>query len=259
MSESSLVTFPPSLDCELARFLLGQYRVPYGEDRHTLIFSFAVTLWKAQTLHFPLLSGAGRPPLDSVRKMIDGLDPLAPSELQLLPTFGTKERDAVEADWPRFNATLGGAVAVFSYFHLLPHRAIMLRPLSEGTPWFERLTVRLAYPVFKGLLTYLLKLSPANVETALTQIRSVVAGVDARLADGRPYLVGDRFTLSDMAFANALGPLVLPPRYGGPLPTYGEMPLILQQTIAEMRARPAGRFAMRIYAEHRRSSALKPR
>ena len=75
--------------------------------------------------------------------------------------------------------------------------------------------------------------------------------VDDRLADGRNYLVGDRFSLSDMSFAEALAPLVLPANDGAPLPTFDEMPAALQSLCTELRARPAGRFALRIYHDHR--------
>lgn len=80
--------------------------------------------------------------------------------------------------------------------------------------------------------------------------------VDARLTDGRRYLAGDRFSLPDMAFANALVSLVLPPEYDGPLPTLAEMPPALQFVVAEMRAHPAGQFTLRIYRAHRHSSAV---
>jgi glutathione S-transferase len=246
---ATLVTFPPSLDCELARFILVHYGVPYEEVRHTLIFSFFATWWDARTLHFPLLFGPGYPPLDTVRKMIDHCDPLSESSRKLLPDG--EDRPSAEADWVLFNATLGGATAVFAYHHLLPHREVMIRPLTDGVPWHEQMAVRAAYPLFAGLLRRLLKLSDANAEAALQQVQAVVQTVDARLANGRRYLVGDRFSLSDMAFANALGPLVLPAEYGAPLPTLAEMPPVLQSAVAEMRAHPAGEFALRIYREHR--------
>jgi glutathione S-transferase len=79
----------------------------------------------------------------------------------------------------------------------------------------------------------------------------VAKTVDDRLADGRRYLVGGRFSLSDMAFAVALAPLVLPPNNGAPLPTLAQMPPVMQSLNAELRARPAGQFALRIYRDHR--------
>jgi len=244
-----MITFPPSLDCELGRFLLAHYRVPYEERRHTIILSFLPTLWHGSTLRFPLLYGGSRPPLDTVRKLIDYFDPLCPADRNLL--LAGRDRQTVEADWTAFNATLGAATTAFAYFNLLPHRAIMIRPLSEGTPAWEGLAVRCAYPLFAGFLRSGLGLSASVAEQALGQIRATVGAVDARLADGRRYLVGDRFSLSDMSFANALAPLVLPGGYGGPLPAFAEMPTVAQSAVTEMQSHVAGQFALRIYRDHR--------
>ncbi|HUD89862.1 MAG TPA: glutathione S-transferase C-terminal domain-containing protein [Xanthobacteraceae bacterium] len=243
-----MITFPPSLDCELSRFLLAHYGIPYEERRHVIIFSFFATLWDGGTLHFPLAYNANYS-LDTVRKMIDYFDPLCPADRNLL--LSGAERTLVESDWTLFNSTLGGATTVFAYYHLLPLRDVMIRPLSDGAPDFEVAAVRWAYPVFAGLLRLLLHLSDSAAAAALQQIRTVAKTVDDRLADGRRYLVGGRFSLSDMAFAVALAPLVLPPNNGAPLPTLAQMPPVMQSLNAELRARPAGQFALRIYRDHR--------
>jgi glutathione S-transferase len=248
MSDPTLITFPPSLDSELSRFLLTHYGVRHEERRHTLIFCFFATLWRGYTLLFPLLFGTSYR-LDTVRKIVDHLDPLAPEDRKLLRAGDDRSR--VEADWPLFNDTLAFSTATFAYYHLLPHRPIMIRPLSEGVPAFEARAVRAAYPIFSGLLRLLLRLTAARAKSALDQARDVFRTVDQRLADGRRYLVGDHFSLSDMAFAVAAAPLVLPDNYGGPLPSLAEMPPEMKDAIGEMRAHPAGQFALRIYQDHR--------
>jgi glutathione S-transferase len=161
------------------------------------------------------------------------------------------ERAAIEADWPLFNDKLAFASAVFAYYHLLPHRRIMVRPLSDGTPSYEVSAVGALYPAFSGLLRLLLGLTAARAKSALEDARNVLAEVDKRLADGRRYLVGDRFSLSDMAFAVAAAPLVLPEGYAERLPPLRDMPDVLQRAVAETRGRPAGQLAMRIYRDHR--------
>ncbi|MGI8567845.1 MAG: hypothetical protein ACR2KT_01505 [Methylocella sp.] len=252
-SKAILITFPPSLDCELSRFLLAHYRIPYEERRHTVIFSFFATLWHGSTLNFPLLYGDSYRPLDTVRKMIDYFDPLCPKDRNLQLTGGDRERG--EADWTAFNGKLGGATTAFAYFHLLPHRQIMIRPLTEGVPVYEVLAVRWAYPLFAGFLRRALHLSASVAEEALGQIRTAVQNVDARLADGRQYLVG----VSDMAFANALAPLVLPDEYASLLPSFAEMPPALRSVIEEIQSHPAGQFAFRIYRDHRGGVPLRAR
>jgi glutathione S-transferase len=245
-----LITFPPSLDSETSRFLVQHYGIESCERRHALIFSTFLTLWHGFTPVFPLLySDSFR--LVGPRPIVDHFDPLATPGLRLLPT-DPGERSQVESDWTLFNVTLAFATADFAYFYLLPHRDLMIRPLSEGVPPFERRAVESAYPVFAGLLRLLLQLSLNKAQQAAAQIRLLFDSVDARLADGRRFLVGDRFTLSDLAFSVAAAPVVLPASYGGPIPSFDEMPPEVQALVTEMRGHPAGAFALRIYQEQRR-------
>ena len=248
MADPILITFPPSLDSELSRFLLAHYGISHTERRHTFIFCFFVTLWRGCTLLFPLLYGSSYR-LNTVRKMVDRFDPLAPDDRKLLPA--SPDREKVESDWPLFNDTLAFASAVFAYYHLLPHRSIMIGPLTQGVPRFEERAVRAAYPIFAGLLRLLLRLTKERAESAFEQAKAVFAEVDARLGDGRRYLVGGRFSLSDMAFAVAAAPFVLPDNYGGPLPPFSDMPPLVKDAIGEMRGRPAGLFALDIYRKFR--------
>jgi glutathione S-transferase len=244
-----LITFPPSLDSELARFLLKHYGIEEEEQPHALIFCFFVTLWRARTIIFPvLLSDSFR--LIGPRPIAEYFDPKSVPDLCLFPSDPTEKRQ-VDNDWILFNQTLAFATARFAYYHLLPYRSLMIRPLSLGAPSFESTTVRVAYPVFAGTLRILLGLSAKKAEDSLDQIRKVFDAVEARLAVKRNFLVGDRLTLSDIAFAVAAAPMVLPPAYGGPIPSFEQMPAPMQAAVNEMRARPAGQFALRVYAEHR--------
>jgi glutathione S-transferase len=131
----------------------------------------------------------------------------------------------------------------------------MIRPLTEGTPAFETWAVRLAYPLFAAFIRFGLKLSPSAAQQGLEQLRAIVTSVEGRLADGRPFLVGNRFSLSDMSLANALAPLVLAPQYGGPLPTFDQLPPELQAVSREVQASPAGQFALRMYRDHMKRPA----
>ena len=127
----------------------------------------------------------------------------------------------------------------------------MTVPLSRGTPAFEQKSVQRAYPLFAGALRILLRLTASRAQQSLNQIRTIFDQVDARLVDGRKFLVGNRLTLSDLAFAVAAAPLVLPPAYGGPIPSFDEMPPEIRVAVVEMRSHAAGQHALRIYQEYR--------
>jgi glutathione S-transferase len=244
-----LITFPPSLDSELARFLLVHYGVRHREQRHALVFSSFATLWHGFTPVFPLLYADGyrcRGP----RAVVEHFETVCAPDRRLFPGDADQRRQ-VEADWGRFNGDLALATAAFAYFHLLPHRDLMVRPLAEGTPAFEHRSVERAYPAFAWLLRTLLRLSPKRAEEALGRIRTVFGEVEARLTARPAFLVGDRLTLSDLAFAVAAAPVVLPAAYGGPIPALPDMPAALQEAVAELRARPAGAYALRVYETRR--------
>jgi glutathione S-transferase len=234
--------------------LLTHYETPYVEERHALLFSPFYTLQRARTILFPaLVSGPSR--LSKARDIVDAYDPRAPVERRLLREGA--EGQQLERDWVEFNQKLGFASAIFGYYHLLKHRDIMIRPLSEGTPALEQRTVELAYPLYANTLRLLLALTSARAQSSLDTARSIADGVDHRLSDRRPYLLGSGFSLSDMAFAVSLAPLVLPEGYGGPLPGLAEVPPAVRSAVEEMRQRPCGQFALRIYAKHRGGSRPK--
>ncbi|HEX2775602.1 MAG TPA: glutathione binding-like protein [Candidatus Acidoferrales bacterium] len=244
-----LVTFPPSLDSELSRFLVQHYGIRHEEQRHALGYVFLVLLRHGFTVIFPLLySDSFR--LVGPRSIANYFDTRCASELRLFPADKT-EMQQVESDWTQFNNTLAFATARFAYYHLLPHRDIMIAPLSQGAPDNEQKAVVSAYSTFAWVLTTLLGLNAKSAQTSLDQIRTVFDAVDARLASGEKFLVGDRLTLSDLAFSVAAAPVVLPPTYGGPIPSFDEMPGEIQTVVNEMKSRAAGIFALRIYQEYR--------
>jgi glutathione S-transferase len=162
-----LITFPPSLDSELARFLLEHYGVRHHERRHTLIFSSLVTLWHGWTVIFPLVYG------DSVklvgpRPMADYFDTKCAADLRLWPQ-ATNQKSQALSDWTLFNNSLAFATASFAYYYLLPHRDLMIQPLSLDTPDLEQRAVKHAFPLFAWLLRTLLRLNPKKFRTALTR------------------------------------------------------------------------------------------
>ena len=133
----ALITFPPSLDSELARFLVEHYGIEHEEQPHAFIFCFFATLWHGRTLIFPVLYNESLK-LAGPQAIADYFDRGCVPELRLLPETPGEKRQ-VTSDWTMFNQTLAFATAVFAYYHLLPHRQLMLVPLSRGAPAFDAL------------------------------------------------------------------------------------------------------------------------
>jgi glutathione S-transferase len=162
-----------------------------------------------------------------------------------------EDTEQLERDWKLFYEQFGVATPVWAYRLLVPHRSKLIRPLTQDTPWFERWTVKIAYPLYALILRKGLKLTPENAERALLTIRHTFDHVDDRLRDGRQYLLGGRLTLSDLLFAVMAAPVLVPDGYGGVLPSMEELPTDYREVVREFRARTAGRFGLRVYTDHR--------
>src|SRR5262249_50988282 len=74
--------------------------------------------------------------------------------------------------------------------------------------------------------------------------------VEDTLQDGRPFLCGDAFTAADLTFASLAAPLTFPDEHPFS-PRVDTLPAGIVAIRAELVARPAGQFALRMYREHR--------
>jgi glutathione S-transferase len=249
---AALLTFPPMIDSELSRFVLNHYGVAYREEPHIFGWASILALFRGGTVQIPLFSGKGAS-LAGPRAMVDHFETNHPIEKRLIPANSVLSTQ-VEADWYRFNGILAGATAVLGYYHLLPHRAIMIEPFCRGVPKIEASMLTSNYSVFAGLFKLLLQLNAMHARDALTQTRAIFDETDRRLADGRQYLVGDYLTLSDIALATAAAPVLLPEGYGSPMPPIEHMPSQLQAIISEMRQHETARFVEKIFRNHRQNS-----
>ena len=101
------------------------------------------------------------------------------------------------------------------------------------------------------MVNKVLDITPETAAESDRRMRAVLDDVAGRLADGRPYLLGERFTIADLTFAALAAPLVLPPEYGVALPPVEAMPDPMAATIRELRAHPAGAHALKVFREQR--------
>ena len=247
-AQHSLLTFAPMIDSETSRFVLAHYATPYRERPHTFGWGSLLALFRCGTLRVPDLYGGGLR-LAGPRALVDHFDTSCAAEQMLVPSRQPL-RTHVEQDWALYNGQLATHSAVLAYFHLLPHREIMIEPFFRGVPKMEAAVFRGAYPLLRGLMGLLLGLSEGKATDALTRIRMIFDKTDARIKDGRPYLAGDRLTLGDLGLAAAAAPLLMPSGSREPIPPLERMPRAYADVVGEMRQHPTAEFVQRIYAKH---------
>jgi glutathione S-transferase len=189
--------------------------------------------------------------LDESSLIVRWADARATSDRKLFPSGGKELEEALALE-RHLDLDLAPHTRRFAYFHLLTDRVRTLRLFGIATPRGEHMLVRLAFPLLRRVMRGSLSIDEENALKSRDRIRAIFDEIDARLADGRPYLMGDRFGAVDIAFAAFAAPLLHPAEH-----PYQRVPLehlapALADEMRELRERPAGAFALWTYRERRR-------
>jgi glutathione S-transferase len=241
-----LITIKASHYCEKARWGLERLGIDYTEEsRAPLLHVFRVRRYGGRTV--PVLLDGETVCTDStdILQHIDrGSGRLYPSDPDL-----RREVDALEE---LFDETLGPHIRRMIYGGLFEHRDLVVRVCVLSVPPRERRIFSWGFRPIRFLMRKAMNIHPASVERSAAKVEEVLARVDTLLADGRRYLVGDRFTAADLTFAALAAFAICPESYGAALTPVEELPAAMAALVRATRARPAGEFALRLYAEERR-------
>lgn len=250
MTKLRLLTIPISHYCEKTRWALDRLGLPYIEERHLQVFHY----WRSYQLsggpNVPVLIDSDIRITDSTA-ILQHLDRYATDETRLYPDKLRNEIDPMEE---LFDETLGIESRRWVYFHALQTPRMALRISSQGVPTWQASIAPLLYPFLKAFIRRKLDVSAKTVDIGLERSRSVIAQVDTLLSDGRPYLLGNRFTAADLTLAAMMAPFLMPAEYGVRLPQLDEISSAMRSTVEEMRSTRAGQHALLMYQTQRLSA-----
>jgi len=241
---TKLITIPFSHYCEKARWALDRVGVAYEEHGHLPLFHYFESWRAGRNRTVPVLVD-GKTIVKDSTDIIAWADAKRPGSL--IPVAGAQELLAIEDD---LDNHFGPHSRRWGYFYLLPNRATN-RHITVGVPRWEKSLLGIVRPLAVRFLKRGLNINAEGVERSRKKIDDTFDRVEQIIGDGRRYFAGDRFTVADLTFAALAAPIVLPPNH--PVQTFG-LELFGDEARAQVerwRDRPAGQFALRLYADDR--------
>jgi glutathione S-transferase len=245
-----LITIPISHYCEKARWALDRAGVRYRERPHLQLIHWLAVRRAGGGRTAPVLVCGDRVLADSA-EIVAEADTRAPDARRLYPDDPAAADEARELE-REFDERLGPQGRLWMYDALRGRRDIAIAYACTGVPAWERRVLPVAYPLVTRVIDRYLRITPDAVARSEAEVRGIFDAVAERLADGRPYLCGDRFTAADLTFAALAAAVLMPPEYGVPLPQPDELPEPMAAVVRELRAHPAGAHALAMFRTERR-------
>ena len=247
-----LITIAISHYCEKARWALDRAGIEYVESAHVPLAHLLYTR-PAGGSSTPLLVTPTRTITDST-DILRYADEKLDDALKLFPAGSIA--DEVVALEDRFDVQLGPAARAWAYAHLLFGPPDVLHGLlTDGCSRAESIAFRALQRPIVALMKKGMRIGPDTAAWALARLTPLFDDVDARLADGRPYLCGDRITAADVTFASLAAPIIdLSDVRPGPVPD-DALPKAFREGRVQFRTRRSGAWVARLIRDDRPRAA----
>ncbi len=249
-----LLTIPISHYCEKARWALERVGMPYREERHVQgIHRFAARRAGGGITVPVLVTPDGA--IGESHEILAWVDERTPPEHRLFPAE-PGPREEVTRLCRRLDERLGPRGRRLMYVHIFPQRKLALHFNNEGVPRWEDRAIRYGWPLAQRVVRHALDVRPGIEVEDEAEVWRELDFVAELLADGRPYLCGERFSAADLTFAALSAAVLLPPIYGVPLPQPQLLAPDMAALVERAREHPAGGYALALFATHRRALLL---
>lgn len=153
-----------------------------------------------------------------------------------------------------YSGRFGADTRRLVYWYLLPHRELLVDLAVRNVGRRQARVFAASVPFLIPLLRKALAVDETHAMRSRANVLAEFERVSERLADGRPYLLGDRFSAADLSFA-ALGSIVLmvgpEEGYGAWLPSPDQLSPEFVELANSLRATAAGKLVLRLFAEDR--------
>jgi glutathione S-transferase len=247
-----LVTIPISHYCEKARWALDRAQIPYREERHVQGIHRVAARRAGGGATVPVLvtpDGA----IGESQQILEWVDARLAGEQRLFPE-SVAARAEVDALCRRLDERLGPAARRLIYVHLLDQRKIVFAFNNQGVPSWEDRALRYGWRPLRRFVEHELGIVAGVQDDDEAIVFEEFDRVAELLADGRPFLCGERFGAADLTFAALSAAVVVPIGYGVTLPQPDALAPATAELVRRARSHRAGRHALSLYADQRQGA-----
>ncbi|MEX0993184.1 MAG: glutathione S-transferase family protein [Solirubrobacterales bacterium] len=241
-----LITIPISHYCEKARWALERAGISYREKAHLQVLHRIAARRAGGGLTVPVLVCPLGVFADST-EILEYADH-AGASLYLEDQQAGGEVRTLE---DHFDEVLGPHARRWMYHNISDQKKLVREYGATGIPGWQRRLLPVLWRTAAPVINRVLDIDDETAAASLSRTQEVFDEVGERLADGRRFLVGERFTAADLSFAALSAAVTVPEQYGVPLPQPHLLPEPMRSRVLEFRDHPAGRFALRMYAQER--------
>ena len=243
-----LITFGISHFCEKARWALDWHGIPYSEigwppGLHQVLAKRCGA--KGTTL--PILLD-GEIVIQGSGAIIDWAESKAQDPARsLTPTANPVEAEEIER---RTDEVIGVHVRRLAFAEMLPSYSHLVKPaLFHRASGWHRLVGSLMWPVARRIMMQTYDIRPGAASESRSELEAELDWLDSKLADGRAYLAGDRFSRADLTVASLLATFARPEE----MPVYHDLvgPDALAADVERWGERPVMRWVIAQYRAHR--------
>jgi glutathione S-transferase len=153
-----------------------------------------------------------------------------------------------------YSGRFGADTRRMVYWYLLPYRELLVDLARKNVGRRQARVFEASIPVLAAVLRKVLAIDETHAMRSRDNVLAEFERVSERLADGRPYLLGDRFSAADLSFA-ALASIALmvgpDEGYGAWVPRTDQLSPEFAELAGSLRATAAGKFVLRLFAEER--------
>jgi glutathione S-transferase len=244
-----LITFGISHFCEKARWALDWHDIDYQEISWPPgLHQILTKRCGAEETTLPIVRDQDKV-VQGSGAVIDWADAKAKDPSRQLTQEGSLEIEE------RADKVIGWHVRRLSYAEILPRFPHYAKPgLFQNTSRTHRLVGNMMWPVTRRVMMSAYDVTPSAASESRSILEVELDWLDEKLNDGRPYLVGGKFSRADVTVASLLAPFARPPE----MPVYHEMSLTddLKADCARWERRPFMQWVRTQYASNRFAERL---